>query len=364
MTFVAQVDEVWVDDDYAPEGVNDGHTWGQDAFNMIQDGIDTVESPGTVHVAPGNYNESITMKSGVKILGAGAGFNPNTHTIIDGSGLWQTVVTATNVDASATLDGLTIANGYGYFYGGGMHNSQSSPRVTNCIFSGNEAEESFGGGGMCNQNSSPTVINCIFSGNLSWTNGGGMSNIQSSPNLIHCTFSGNEANSGNGGGVFNFQSTPTITNSILWGNSVTFQGNEIFNVVNFPVVSYCDILESSGTYPGTGNINADPLFVDPANGNFRIQPDSPCIDAGNNDAVPLEILTDFEGDGRIADGDDIPGTIVDMGADEYVPAGSQCEGDFDADGDVDGSDLATWAKGGTGIRIEEIAADFGNIHCQ
>ena len=377
VAFVAQVNEVWVDDDFTAGGYNGGHIWGQDAFGTIQEGIDTVESPGSVYVAPGNYNENITMKSGVKILGAGAGFDPDTHSIVDGSGLGDTVVTATNVDSSATLDGFTIANGFGYSVGGGMHNSQSSPMVANCIFSGNESMDSFSGAGMSNQNASPTVINCIFTDNISWSNGGGMSNLQSSPTVVNCTFSGNEANTG--GAMFNFQSTPTITNSIFWGNSAASQENEIFNVVNFPIVTYCDIQQPSDTYPGTGNINADPLFVDPANGDFHLHVESPCIDVGDNSAVPPDVTTDFEGHARMIDGDGIAGAIVDMGADEFVPAVQGCEGDFNGDGDIDGADLAAFANAyavgdpaadmdNDGFvnaeDVEAFAENFGGIDCQ
>ena len=37
-------------------------------------------------------------------------------------------------------------------------------------------------------------------------------------------------------------------------------------------------------WSGTGNINADPLFVDAENGDYHLQNSSPCIDAGNPDA--------------------------------------------------------------------------------
>ena len=37
------------------------------------------------------------------------------------------------------------------------------------------------------------------------------------------------------------------------------------------------------------NIDADPLFADPVNGNVRLQPGSPCIDAGHNWGVPPEL---------------------------------------------------------------------------
>jgi hypothetical protein len=36
-----------------------------------------------------------------------------------------------------------------------------------------------------------------------------------------------------------------------------------------------------GGWTGTGNIDADPLFVDPVNGDFHLQPGSPCIDTGD-----------------------------------------------------------------------------------
>ena len=35
---------------------------------------------------------------------------------------------------------------------------------------------------------------------------------------------------------------------------------------------------------GEGDISEDPLFVDPGNDNFNLQPNSPCIDTGNPDS--------------------------------------------------------------------------------
>jgi len=77
-----------------------------------------------------------------------------------------------------------------------------------------------------------------------------------------------------------------------------------------------------GGYPGTGNIEANPQFIDPATGDFHLQADSPCIDAGDNSAPALP-ANDFEGDARKIDAPTVADTgngtppIVDMGADEY-----------------------------------------------
>ena len=104
--------------------------------------------------------------------------------------------------------------------------------------------------------------------------------------------------------------SPTVTNCVLWDN-----GGEIYSdATSTPMVTYCDI---QGGYAGDSNIDADPMFVDPAGGDYHLRPDSPCIDMGSNAAVPGWLTTDFEGDTRILDGDGDGQAIVDMGADEY-----------------------------------------------
>ncbi len=215
--------------------------------------------------------------------------------------------------SSPTIARCTFESNSALDSGGGMWNSNgSSPVLTDCIFSGNTADY---GGGMNNDSSSPVLTNCIFEGNSANAgNGGGMYNWNySSPTLTNCTFAGNSAGS-DGGGVFNhFYSSAELTNSILWGNSP----NQIANDGSTPTVSYSDV---QGGYTGTGNIDVDPLFVDAANGDLHLGPDSLCIDAGDNFAPNLPVY-DFEGDARILDGDGDGTAIVDMGVDEVVYSG-------------------------------------------
>ena len=75
------------------------------------------------------------------------------------------------------------------------------------------------------------------------------------------------------------------------------------------------------------NINADPLFTDPENGDYTLQTGSPCIDAGT---------ADTDGDGY-DDITDYYGLAPDMGAFEFE--GSSLDGDLNGDGTINVLDI-------------------------
>lgn len=109
-------------------------------------------------------------------------------------------------------------------------------------------------------------------------------------------------------------SCPEVTNSIIWGNT---DDQVIWVHPEYSLIQ--------GGWSGVGNIDADPLFANLLNGDFRLMPGSPCIDAGNNLSVPLDIWTDLAGKRRFIDDPLTPDTghpgrlwpIVDMGAHEF-----------------------------------------------
>jgi len=255
-----------------------------------------------------------------------------------------------NCSSSPTVIGCSFSDNEAV-RGGGMSNWPSaSPTVTNCTFHNNTAGD--GGGGMFNRDSSsPTLTNCAFSGNSTLADGGGMHNmISSSPTLTNCTFSGNEAGTapgytGHGGGMSNWSSSsPTVTNCTFAQNSAgALEGGAgMYNSSCSPTVTNCILRDGGdeianengstvavtysdvqGGWAGAGNINADPLFVSPGGDDYRLGAGSPCIDAGDNSAVPAGITTDLEGLARFIDdpasADTGSGTspIVDMGAYEF-----------------------------------------------
>jgi hypothetical protein len=95
----------------------------------------------------------------------------------------------------------------------------------------------------------------------------------------------------------------TLNNCIVYFNTAT-NGQ---NYDQYSQLSYC-CTTPQPTY-GFGNITNAPLFVDMAASNLRLQPTSPCINAGNNLSAPVG--PDLDGNPRIVGG------TVDIGACEF-----------------------------------------------
>lgn len=171
-----------------------------------------------------------------------------------------------------------------------------------------------------------------------------------SPRLTNCTFAANFAPSGAAlacdSDAGQHPSDLQVTNCIVWG-----QGDEVRNNDGSTVaITYSDV---RGGWPGERNVDLDPLFADP---NYHLSPASPCIDTGDNGAVPPDIATDLDGSPRIMDGDGDGSEIVDMGAYEhtYIPPMAPAA---DAGGPYEGNvgDAITFDAGGSHDADGEIA---------
>jgi predicted outer membrane repeat protein len=236
-------------------------------------------------------------------------------------------------NTKSTLTNCVFSNNEAGDHGGGIYYSYNNhSTLVNCTLNGNDSADV--GGGIYNGQSDLTLTNCRFSGNFAH-NGGGIYNSNGIQTIANCTFTGNSAGS-IGGGMQNSESNTIITNCILWCNNAP-DGAQISGTA---AVSYSDV---EGTWPGTGNIDADPCFVDANNGDYHLLVDSPCIDTGDNNSIPSDFVDlDNDGDTNEPTPFDLDGNprimnyVVDMGTYEFEPPRILYV-DGDASGANDGS---------------------------
>jgi len=226
---------------------------------------------------------------------------------------------------SLTVSNCVIRDNWANYCGGGIYNYNCSPTVRNCFFIENEAPD---GGGMYNEDCTAMVTNCVFSGNYSSHYGGGIHSYDSYSTVVNCTFSKNYAASF-GGGMYRSSSNSTATNCIFWGNTRGEGLHDRLAQINGTPrgVEYCCI--ESWDLGGTGNIDADPCFVQPGywdandtpddanddfwvEGDYHLLPTSPCIDTGDPNYIPEPNETDLDGNPRVR------GDAIDMGAYETI----------------------------------------------
>ena len=345
-------------------------SWATAARN-IQDAVDVAPPGATIFVTNGTYAaggratpataDGMTNRVAVDKPLTVCSVNGPGVTAIQGNG--YRCVYLTN---AATLVGFTLTNGGWADFGSGVY-CDSSAVLSNCVLSGNSAKAGGGSaGGTLNNcvlsgnsaydwggggSAGSTLNNCVLSGNSAWSAGGAYGGILNNCTLTgnsavavaggvlggtlnNCTLSGNSAYQGGGA------SGGTLNNCVLSGNSAgfggggadgstlnncTLNGNSAptgggansctlnncivyYNSDNCPysTLNYCCTTPDPG---GVGNITNAPLFVDQANGNLRLQSNSPCINSGNNAYAVGS--TDLDGNPRIVGG------TVDIGAYEY-----------------------------------------------
>ena len=206
-------------------------------------------------------------------------------------------------NSNPILIGNIIENNFeiGYLTNGGglsIWYNESSPILINNLITNNSSM--FGGAIFCGR-ANPILINNTITGNAS-TLGGSiyLSSIYSSSNPVII----NSILFGNSPEEIYFDEMPCYNQSITITNSVIDGGQSGINTNNYGIVYWLD-----------GNIDEDPLFVDPVAEDFHLQDSSPCIGAGIDEIEINGIWyfapdIDIEGNPRPEPDDSMP----DMGA--------------------------------------------------
>jgi parallel beta-helix repeat protein len=171
------------------------------------------------------------------------------------------------------------------FMGGGIYCDNSNALIMGNNIEGNMASFYGGGGIYCRYHSDVKILNNIISNNEVGLdgNGGGIYYGGGNPQILNNIITGNYAE-GFGGGLVCFVSDALIMNNIFWGDSAG-TAYEIYSYDSLTQFCYNNI---QGGWEGEGNIDTDPLFRDPDNGDFHLMStacgdpyDSPCIDTGS-----------------------------------------------------------------------------------
>jgi len=167
----------------------------------------------------------------------------------------------------STLERNLIAYNSSSNYGGGICFQGNSTAARNIII-GNSAPQ--GGAISSNWGGVQDLIGNVISGNSGYYTGG-----------IHCVAG----------------SQMILSNCILWEDSSTIYGEVYVGDSSTVSISYSDV---TGGFPGTGNIDVDPLFRDPMAHDYRLMSvacgdsaDSPCIDVGDPGLIDSLLTCDW-----------------------------------------------------------------------
>ncbi|NJO05158.1 MAG: hypothetical protein HC876_06330 [Chloroflexaceae bacterium] len=252
----------YVDDNYCESCTNDGLEWQVDAFASIQDAIDAavidiedvacgnIAEPEescirfSIGVAAGTYNENITLRNRIRLVGEGADL-----VTIDGTGTGSVL----------TLDGLNDVD------------------IVGLTITGSGTASGNAGIAISNRSRDISIKHTIIRDNF---NGIAITGGSSAEVLFNTIVSnGTSGDTSAGIAVSGTDSWAIVQNNILDSNDIGLQAasnGQIFNTFN--------LLNNTPNYSGvtvapTDLVGRAPLFADVAADNYRLTNLSPAVDA-------------------------------------------------------------------------------------
>jgi hypothetical protein len=184
----------------------------------------------------------------------------------------------------------------------------------NCEFLENTCN--YGGGAISGYYATGTrMTNCLFADNYTMYASGGAVHTLGGGNLLfftNCTLTNNTAVTGDGGAVNLAYTTVYFVNTIVYQNDGMYSDDVHLDWGSYGYVNYCNMPMPDGA-TGSFNINANPQFLDAANGDYRLVEVSTSVDAGT-DYFALDGYTLVD-----LDASEFCGSNPDMGAYEFCP---------------------------------------------
>ena len=324
-----------------PDGTGDGSSWDQASkelplalYKSNEEGCSIWVKQGTYTIINDEYMLVINQKC--NLYGGFKGDEPydfdlsqrsfNDHpSILDGRQR-QGLIEVNASNSTILIDGFTFQNGKASL-GGAINLVKGDVQISHCTFCYNQALQHGGavydccgakyhsctfhnnsakknGGAVAVYDKKPTFWSCLINNNTA-KSGGGCFSI-SKTNLFNCTIVRNEAQE-DFGGVYN---PGAIRNCIIWGNTSNGENPQIGPNLNYTSCGVENDQSNTGTNFNlrTENDGDEPAFYVRFNnptattgaegqvGDWRLQPNSPCID--RVDDIDSQPGTDLGGNPR------------------------------------------------------------------
>lgn len=179
-------------------------------------------------------------------------------------------------------------------------------RIDSCVIVSNTARA---GGGVA-LHFQGEMVNCLVTHNAARMGGGVL--VGQGSRLVNCTVTRNTADAAGGAHLF---LGGELRNCIVWDNAAARGSNLVQRSSrdSAPAILYSAVAPLPA---GPGNLDGDPLFIAPGASDFRLQTNSPAVDAGTNDGAPA---VDLSGAARPQDGNGDTNAVADLGAYERAP---------------------------------------------
>ena len=216
------------------------------------------------------------------------------------------------------VHGNTFTSNHAGDNGGGVYCSSSgSTTLSRNVFKDNAADRS--GGAIYVDGYTVKVLDNLACRNTqagSGDRGGGIWIRATALDMINNTVFGNTAAGRGGGAAFQVEGVTEVLhvyNNIIWGNTAGGDGADVWlgGTGSRKEFLFNNAHDLSGVWDiAQDNLDLDPQFFDPVNGDYHLRSTSPCVNAGTNGAPELP-ATDLDGGPRIANG------TVDLGCYEF-----------------------------------------------